>query len=1807
VDGPATPYTTAQKDWLVERAKARQQALELANKDIARAVQIGEKLLVFDRQVFGTVHKETIDGLNFISDLYYRQEDFRAAIAVDEEIISITSNIYGKDHWRVHERKYERDRLAIMAKHTRQNRTLWLQAATLRGQGWAQANTNPATALELAGKSAKLFEMLLGKDNPDYAQVLLLQANAYLAKDELALAEPLLAEAARLQASYFGKDSLPYADVQRDYGFLYTELGEHHRANRAYRIAQETYEREFDKKGLKLGRLLRELSNNYQNLREYSRAKELARRSVDLIVEHQGKGQLGYPASLQVLGNALRLLNELEQAEAVYREAIAAVDRLKSPAPMVSAALRLGLANVLLDKNGHASEALKLAKESQNLVLATSPKAPHAINALTLIAAAQRQLKDYDSAHEAARQAVEQRQQRVGKENSLTQEYVVNLIEIDLAWSRDLAATGKVEEGRGVLKRLQETLAASYGPEHLHAVTAEMAMDGLSKYAALDAEGRRRIDEANQAVEKASKPEVTSPNAIPLLEQGKKVIEELYGRDDSSLARINYRLGEAQLSVGRPDLAQPLFLQAVELYRQHYGEKEAPPLVINLLFALASSHLEQANYSEAIPLLVESRELCKKHQGPASGDYSTLTNELAAALISIGEFEKARFMLMENLATQERAKGKKSQQYGETLATLFWLSARSNELDRAEEYFKEADAVLRALPVSHGLVSLTLNRGLYRVQYGDASLALPLLEWTRDALSKYHSPQQQRLRIPCLHGLAMAFTDTGDFDRGQETLGEAIEIQRTKFAGRESAYQHELVLLSALFNMRAAVAYNADRMAEFISAHESALDHWKEFVPEDHWRVRAALLRLEEAKKLAALEPEVRKKRLEELKAAGQRIKSMPPDEALVEAPKVGNEFIKAMEATLGKASLGYCDLADQLIPLYLQANQLAEAERLSAEMLAITNKLLGEESALVARAYYLEGMVKRWKQQHFHAANNFRFAAEIYAKTVGEQSVDYGLARYHFGEEMMLGGELAVAEPALQKAHAILSQYQVEFPLEYINCLTAYGRTCLALNDAERAETLLVRAHEQARVIDGGQTLPRTLAALRLGNLYAATGAYDRAEPLLREAVEEQRKLLGERSAYYATSLISLANLLRDRGDTLLPGPLYQQVIEIYDSQGYGESSGVVEVLLERGRMHLARGDFKPAGADFERAAAMAAKLGSAAGGLAVDCLASRGDLAFQSGDKEQAADFYNQYYARAELTAFSRAGLMTEAQQLEGMKRLREVLGWLLSLGPRDEELESAYAKVLAWKGAVHTRQSRLREVRKDDKLREQFRLWEQLTGQLGTLALRVPFPEEREIWLEQVRQLSGERDALERTLAAAAAAKPPSIPTPVELAAALPADAALVDVIQFERRTPDKDKPGQWLREARLVAVVSRQGQKITFVDLGAAEEAAEEVDAWLAGVENNLSLSELTALGHALKTRLWSPLEKNLGDATIVLVSPDGPLTRIPLGALPAAMPDTFLLEECAFILAPVPALLPELIASATSSDTGALLAMGDVDYGGSAGSAGVRRSSSSAAEGTRSWLLSFTALANTGPEVDGIASLFEELAGGASTTPLKGDKANEGTFRQQAAQARWLHLATHAFFAPDMMESALAGDGSKADVPTASGERPRLAVKFHPGLLSGLALAGANVANDPDEDDGVLSALEVAALDLTNVELAVLSACQTAQGKEAGGEGVLGLQRAFQVAGARSVVSTLWPISDAGTRILMMRFYMNLWGKQMSKLEALREAQLWMLSGARAAKEAGESPETISLNADKLPPALLHPSFWAPFVLSGDWR
>ena len=229
-------------------------------------------------------------------------------------------------------------------------------------------------------------------------------------------------------------------------------------------------------------------------------------------------------------------------------------------------------------------------------------------------------------------------------------------------------------------------------------------------------------------------------------------------------------------------------------------------------------------------------------------------------------------------------------------------------------------------------------------------------------------------------------------------------------------------------------------------------------------------------------------------------------------------------------------------------------------------------------------------------------------------------------------------------------------------------------------------------------------------------------------------------------------------------------------------------------------------------------------------------------------------------------------------------------------------------------------------------------------------------------------------------------------------------------------------------------------------------------------------------------------------------------------------------------------------------------------------------------------LTFSPLAGTKGEIATIEKLYAGAFRATGLTALERERATAAAFRDAAPGYAYLHLATHGFFAPPEVKSAL---NRELDAKPEGAERfasQQSLSGYHPGLLSGLALAGAN--QPTEDDDGILTAEDVEALDLSGTRLVVLSACDTGLGQVAGGEGLLGLQRAFATAGARTVVGSLWKVDDVVTRDLMERFYTNLWEKELGKLEALREAQLWAL---RERGPRGLEAEGAATDSKRLPP------------------
>jgi len=220
--------------------------------------------------------------------------------------------------------------------------------------------------------------------------------------------------------------------------------------------------------------------------------------------------------------------------------------------------------------------------------------------------------------------------------------------------------------------------------------------------------------------------------------------------------------------------------------------------------------------------------------------------------------------------------------------------------------------------------------------------------------------------------------------------------------------------------------------------------------------------------------------------------------------------------------------------------------------------------------------------------------------------------------------------------------------------------------------------------------------------------------------------------------------------------------------------------------------------------------------------------------------------------------------------------------------------------------------------------------------------------------------------------------------------------------------------------------------------------------------------------------------------------------------------------------------------------------------------------------------------------------------------LGGDEVTSTRLLAELPKARFAHLATHGFFADAATRSAHNLDTTLFEI---TGQERVAAGSLSPFVLSGLVCSNANRTANLAE--GVVTAEAILGADLSRLDLAVLSACETGLGDVGGGEGVFGLQRGFHCAGCRNVVASLWQVNDEATAALMSRFYARLWEEKLPAIEALRQAQLdvyrhpakindWATRGGL--KLAPFVPAANAMAPERSP--VRH---WAAFVLSGNGR
>lgn len=392
----------------------------------------------------------------------------------------------------------------------------------------------------------------------------------------------------------------------------------------------------------------------------------------------------------------------------------------------------------------------------------------------------------------------------------------------------------------------------------------------------------------------------------------------------------------------------------------------------------------------------------------------------------------------------------------------------------------------------------------------------------------------------------------------------------------------------------------------------------------------------------------------------------------------------------------------------------------------------------------------------------------------------------------------------------------------------------------------------------------------------------------------------------------------------------------------------------------------------------------------------------------------------------------------------------------------------------------------------------------------------------------------------------------------------------------------------------------------VDLGKAEpidEVVKEYRQEIAGTAENCDQSGENSLEQRLAEKsqrlyklVFAPIEKVLGDTRTLYLSPDGDLNLIPFGVLQDAS-GNYLAEKYQFNYISSGRDLLRFGQETGEGRDVVIMADPDFDLSGQAriaeaGKIGDKQVQLAmrSTEARRSTDLSqadFPPLPGSREEAEVITGMFPDK----TVRTYLGKEALEEVFKGLKSP-KILHISSHGFFLEDEDKSELyeqTGLMRSLQVTERPSFGPAMKIE-NPLLRSGLALAGANRFGKEElpqgAEDGILTALEITGMNFWGTDLVVLSACETGVGETRRGEGVFGLRRAFQLAGAKTVIMSLWKVPDEETKELMVEFYKRLRAGE-GKARALQNAQLAMM---RARKEKYGAA---------------HPFYWGAFVCVGD--
>ncbi|MCU1237921.1 MAG: Tetratricopeptide 2 repeat protein [Candidatus Solibacter sp.] len=784
--------------------------------------------------------------------------------------------------------------------------------------------------------------------------------------------------------------------------------------------------------------------------------------------------------------------------------------------------------------------------------------------------------------------------------------------------------------------------------------------------------------------------------------------------------------------------------------------------------------------------------------------------------------------------------------------------------------------------------------------------------------------------------------------------------------------------------------------------------------------------------------------------------------------------------------------------------------------------------------------------------------AIAIKEKLLGPDHTEVAVSYRLMGYVMGARGDYERSRRAYESAVRIHRKTAGQDPRQEAAALGAYAAMLSKTGDFTEAKA----AYEEMLAIRlknfPVETYNTADAMIGYATLLRDIGAYEQSRTYFLRGLAILEKKAGVDHIINTRGLNELGALLNLMGKASEAVPLLERTLAIEEKTYGPEQSDLAFVLNNLAIARAALGDLAAARKLYERAIAIAVNVYGEDHPEVARFLSGYAHVLLRLGEKRLAFDaaVRTEKIGRAHVALTIRS--LPERQALLYATTRPSGLDVALSIAASDPALRRrALDEVIRSRALVFDEMAARRRTVGHGPL------WDALSEarqKLSRLVVQGPESFKGKDYAEALRRARLDNEAAERALAEQSAAfqslRARGAAGLDEVARVLSPGDALVSFVRYGA-TP------------AYAAFVQRPGQETQLIRLGAATKIEALIDAVrkqvLAEAENpgvspKRAETLYRAAGDALRRQVWDPLEPALGRSRRVFLTPVVALNLVDFGALPAR--GEGYLAEHGPLLHYLSTERDAVLEPAAKGGSG-LLAFGNPSVNAPAR----RMDAAKALRGDSTPCLNFGAmrfapLPASELEVRDVATLWRE-AGQGAVMERTGNAANEASFKSNSAGKKVVHVAAHAFYLGNGCSSAVADN---------------------PLLLSGLALA-RGVAGE----DGIVTAEEIAAMDLSGVEWAVLSGCETGVGKLMPGEGVFGLRRAFQMAGSRTVIMSLWPVDDQATRTWMKTLYREHLAKGKGTAESVRAASL-----ASLAKRRAEGMST-------------HPFYWAGFIAAGDWR